>query len=109
MSDVETARWRETINIDELWDGDMAPVAVEGLNVLLVNVDGQVRAYENRCPHQAWVLDEGDFDGEKITCLRHMWEFDADTGEGVNPTSARLTGYPCEVADDGTIRVDVGR
>jgi nitrite reductase/ring-hydroxylating ferredoxin subunit len=38
-----------------------------------------------------------------------MWEFDADTGDGVNPTSACLNTYPCQVADDGTIMVDVGR
>jgi len=53
--------------------------------VLLVNVDGDVRAYRNQCPHQAWALSEGDFDGETITCARHMWEFDARSGKGGQP------------------------
>jgi toluene monooxygenase system ferredoxin subunit len=102
-----TGQWQETQHIDDLWEGDMAPVDVEGKKVLLMNVDGEVVAYENKCPHQAWVLDEGDFDGRTLTCLRHMWEFDASTGDGVNPSDAQLKQFPCMIGDDGIIRVDV--
>ncbi len=59
-------------------------------NVLLVNVDGQVRAYSNRCP-PGLALDEGDLDGETLTCARHLWEFNAGTGCGINPDNAQLT------------------
>jgi toluene monooxygenase system ferredoxin subunit len=101
------SEWTEVSTLDDVWEGEMTSVTVEGKSVLLVNVDGQVRAYENRCPHQAWALDEGDFDGEQITCMRHMWVFDAATGRGVNPTNCALKPYPSSVDDDGTIRVDV--
>jgi toluene monooxygenase system ferredoxin subunit len=104
-----TASWRETISLDDLWEGDMIAVTVEGEAVLLVNVDGQVYAYSNRCPHQASGLDEGDLDGEKLTCVKHMWEFDVTTGCGINPATSRLRSYPCMVNDDGTICVDVSR
>ena len=103
-----TMMWHETMHIDDLWEGDMAPVDVQGTKVLLVNVDGEVRAYQNRCPHQAWALDEGDFDGATLTCVRHMWQFDAASGQGVNPDDCSLNGYPCEVGEDGIIRVDAG-
>jgi toluene monooxygenase system ferredoxin subunit len=109
MEKTITAQWRQTINLDELWEGDMTPVTVGGENVLLMNVEGQIRAYANRCPHQGWVLDEADFDGEKLTCLRHMWEFDAATGCGINTTNAQLKCFECKVEDDGTISVDIGR
>ena len=95
------------MNIEELWEGDMAPVTVDSKPVLLVNVHGRVRAYENRCPHQQSNLDEGQFDGQTITCWAHLWKFDADTGKGINPESACLTPYPCSIAEDGTIFVDV--
>jgi toluene monooxygenase system ferredoxin subunit len=106
MSAAQMTQLRPTINIDDLWEGDMTAVTVDDTSVLLVNVDGEVRAYENRCPHQAAALAEGDFDGVTITCIRHLWQFDADTGCGVNPATARLTPYPCQVAEDGTILVD---
>lgn len=109
MSDGQTAQWQATINLEDLWEGEMEPVDVAGHRVLLVNVDGRVRAYDNRCPHQASALHEGDFDGGTITCASHLWEFDADSGRGINPGTAHLTAFPCQVADDGTILVDVGR
>jgi toluene monooxygenase system ferredoxin subunit len=103
-----TARWRETINLDDLWEGDMTAVMVDGEAVLLVNIDGTVRAYSNWCPHQASPLDEGDLDGETLTCSRHLWEFNALTGCGINPDDARLKGFGCQIGDDGTIYVDIG-
>jgi toluene monooxygenase system ferredoxin subunit len=105
-----TANWRETeVSLDELWEGDMTAVSVGGVPVLLVNVDGEVRAYANRCPHQASALDEGDLDGETLTCAKHLWEFNAVTGRGINPDDARLVPYGCRVADSGTISVDTGQ
>ncbi|HZC61807.1 MAG TPA: Rieske 2Fe-2S domain-containing protein [Streptosporangiaceae bacterium] len=106
---ARTPQWRETINLDELWEGDMTSVTVEGEDVLLMNVGGEVRAYANTCPHQAGPLDEGDFDGETLVCSRHLWEFDAATGCGINPDNARLTVFGCKVGEDGIIWVDVGR
>ena len=102
-----TMQWHETMHINDLWEGDMAPVEVDGTKVLLVNVDGDVKAYLNRCPHQAWALDEGDFDGQTLTCIRHMWTFDVADGKGINPDDECLKAFKCEVGPDGVIRVDV--
>ena len=102
-------RWRDTINLDDLWEGDMTAVSVDGEPVLLVNVDGTVRAYSNVCPHQASALDQGDLDGETLTCATHLWEFNALTGLGINPDDAALKSYGCQVGDDGAIYVDIGR
>jgi toluene monooxygenase system ferredoxin subunit len=108
MEVARTARWRDTINIDDLWEGDMTAVTVDGQAVLLVNLDGTVLAYSNRCPHQASALDEGDLDGQTLTCAKHLWEFNVATGRGINPDDARLTSFSCQVGDDGTIYVDIG-
>ena len=94
-----TTVWQKAGALDDLWAGEMTGVDVDGTSVLLVNVDGDVRAYENRCPHQGWPLDEGEFDGETITCAHHLWEFDARTGLGVNPSDSWLTAMPCRVID----------
>jgi toluene monooxygenase system ferredoxin subunit len=109
MEPAVTTHWHQTLNLDELWEDDMTAVTVDGESILLMNVGGQVRAYANQCPHQEGPLDEGDFDGEILTCSRHLWEFDAATGCGVNPANSRLTSYSCRVEEDGTIFVDLGR
>lgn len=107
MESASTVQWRETINIDELWEDDMTSVTVDGQVVLLINIEGQVRAYSNLCPHQAGPLDEGDLEAGTLTCLRHLWEFDAATGCGINPDNAQLKAFGCKVDDDGVIWVDI--
>jgi len=99
--------WTPAMEIDDLWEGDMAGVDVSGAKVLLVNVDGDVQAYRNRCPHQESNLDEGEFEDGTITCWRHHWEFDARTGAGINPADSALTRYPCQIDAAGMICVDV--
>lgn len=91
--------------LDDVWEGEMVGVKVAGLEVLLVNMDGDIKAYENRCPHQAWALDQGDFDGERIVCSRHLWEFDAATGKGINPDDCALRALTCKVDDEGNVWV----
>ncbi|MCB2059869.1 MAG: Rieske (2Fe-2S) protein [Novosphingobium sp.] len=68
-----------------------------------------VRAYENRCPHQDSHLDweRGEFldsSGTRIQCGKHGALFDLGTGECVDGpcAGARLTALECLV-DDGEI------
>jgi toluene monooxygenase system ferredoxin subunit len=101
--------WWPAIRIDDLWEGEMTVVTVEDEQVLLVNIGGALRAYSNACPHQASPLDDGDLEGERLTCARHLWQFNALTGLGINPMAARLKSYGCEVRDDGLVYVELGR
>ena len=80
-----TARWRDTINVDDLWEGDMTAVTVDGEAVLLVNIDGTVRAYSNRCPHQASALDEGNLD-------RREWHLRKHLGSSTRPPARHQPG-----------------
>jgi len=95
------------MELEELWEGDMTGVQVGTTKILLVNVDGEIRAYENRCPHQAWPLDEGDLDGRELTCVNHHWVFDVVTGKGVNPDDCALDSFLVKVDEHGMICVAV--
>lgn len=107
MAETRQWVWTPVMELDELWDGDLTGVQVGTAKILLVNVDGQIRAYENRCPHQAWPLDQGDLDGRELTCANHHWVFDALTGKGVNPDDCALRCFPVKVDEDGMICVAV--
>ena len=84
--------------LDELWSGEMRQVIVRGVRVLLVNVDGSVRAYEDRCRHQGVALSLGKLEGDVLTCSAHAWQYDVRTGCGVNPESVRLRAFAVAVA-----------
>lgn len=81
--------------VDDLWEGEMEAFSVNGHEILLVCAEGgDVRAFQGICPHQDIPLAEGKFDGEKIICRAHLWQFDACTGKGINPDDCALAEYP---------------
>jgi toluene monooxygenase system ferredoxin subunit len=91
--------WRAVLPAGDLWAGELTGVQLGGRNVVLVNVGGEIRAYENRCPHLGFQLSEGDLDGRILTCANHQWEFDALTGTGTNPGNCQLAAFGIRVRD----------
>jgi toluene monooxygenase system ferredoxin subunit len=98
--------WHEVMKADDLWEDEMACATANGTKLLIVNAGGELRAYKAQCPHQMTELTEEDFDPEekRILCPSHQWEFDALSGDSINPTGEELTRYKVELRD-GVIRV----
>jgi len=79
----------------------MEAFSVNGHEVLLVCAEGgAVRAFQGMCPHQDISLAEGKFDGEKIICRAHLWQFAACNGKGINPADCALAEYPVKLEGD---------
>jgi nitrite reductase/ring-hydroxylating ferredoxin subunit len=95
----------ELIEADSLWDGEMESFDVDDAEVLVVKVDGQIQAYDGICPHQSQSLVEGDLEGGVLTCRAHEWQFDARTGEGINPRDTCLRRHDVRVTSDGMVEV----
>ncbi len=58
---------------------------IEGLEILVVNVEGNFYAVSNRCPHLNYPLYMGTLMGKIITCGFHYAKFDVTTGEVLSP------------------------
>lgn len=69
---------------EDLSDGETRKVSVNGTDVLLSRVRGEVCAISNVCGHFAGPLDEGDREGDTVVCPWHGSRFDLCTGEAVN-------------------------
>jgi nitrite reductase (NADH) small subunit len=57
----------------------------QGEIALFRNVDDQVFALNNRCPHKGGPLAQGIVHGKRVTCPLHSWVIDLDTGAAVAP------------------------
>ena len=87
--------------LDDVWEGEMAPFTVNGHEILLVCAEGgEIKAFQGVCPHQDIALAEGKFDGKKVICRAHLWQFDASSGKGINPDDCALAEYPVKVDGD---------
>lgn len=101
--------WVRASSLDELWEGEILDVELDGEQVLLVHLPGgELRAYQGTCPHQEILLADGEWEPEQalLMCSGHNWEFDLRHGAGVNPAGCRLYTYPVR-ADGDTVLVGV--
>lgn len=96
----------EAMPESELWIGELRQVRVQGERVLLLRTDAGIFAYEDRCPHLGLPLSAGTLDGHTLTCAAHHFQFDATSGEGINPSCLRLRAYPVR-CQAGMIRVEL--
>ena len=82
--------------------GEMKGLVVGAARVLVVNVGGDVCAYEDSCPHRGVALSCGHLEAAgTLTCAMHLWQYDARTGEGLNPRGVGLRRLPMKLEADG--------
>ena len=107
---AEDNGWQVVATLDDVWVGDLKAIDVGGIAVVLVNVGGEIRAYDDRCPHSGTPLSKGTLNGEILTCSAHEWVFDCRVGHGINPASARLRPVPIRVEGEAIlIRAEADR
>ena len=74
------------------WDGDTP--------ILVVNLDGDLRAVEDRCTHEDYELSAGPVTGHEVECVLHGARFDLRTGEALcAPAYAPVRVFPVKVED----------
>lgn len=99
----DSTRFVPAAGLDELWEGDLLDVEVEGEQVLLAHLlGGEIKAFQGMCPHQEVLLADGGWnaDNNMLTCPGHRWEFDLASGKGINPSGCRLFEFTVRVVDD---------
>jgi 3-phenylpropionate/trans-cinnamate dioxygenase ferredoxin component len=80
--------------------GGRALFEFEDKSLALFNVDGQLFAIDDSCPHQGASLCGGRLDGCVIQCCAHGLRFDLRSGYMLNSTLVKVTHYPVEIIDD---------
>ena len=71
----------EVAKVNEIPDGKMKHVEVDGKEVLIANVGGKFYAISDRCGHMNALLSMGNLTGNTVTCPFHGSKFDAITGK----------------------------
>ena len=83
----------------ELKDGTMKLASVDGVPILLIKLDTEIFAIDNRCPHQGCGFSGGSLDGDVVVCPCHEWRFNLKTGEYEEEPTFKLTKYEWMIKD----------
>jgi len=87
--------------------GTMKQFFVSELEVVVVNLGGQIYCLDGRCSHAGAPLSEGSLAGEVLTCPWHGSQFNVTDGSVLRgPTEKPLKVYPSNVKD-GFVFIDI--
>ncbi|HUD93608.1 non-heme iron oxygenase ferredoxin subunit [Sphingobium sp.] len=95
--------------LEDIPNGKHRAFLIEGLSILILRVDTQAHALENRCTHLDFPLEGGRQIGSNIICRKHGARFDIRTGKAVaGPAVDPLRRFEVRL-HDGRIEVEVGK
>ena len=76
----------EIAEMDDLENGEMKLVKLNGHEILLARIEDKYYASDNSCPHMGGNLSLGELNGTVITCPRHHSQFDLTDGNVIRWT-----------------------
>ena len=97
--------WIRVCATAELLPGESKVAWADGTPILVVNLDGDIHAVEDRCTHEDFELSAGplDADSGQIECVLHGARFDLRSGQVLcAPAYLPLQKFPTKV-EDGAI------
>jgi len=84
--------------------GAVTEIEIRGRTICLANIDGELAALNNICPHRLGPLGQGWVEGRAVVCPWHCWAFDVKTGVAAPPDKGQVEVYPLRV-EDGSVLV----
>lgn len=79
------SQWFDVGPVDELAEGQMMGVLVNGHNIAIYNIAGEYYATDDVCPHAQALLSEGFLDDGIVECPLHGGRFEVATGRALGP------------------------
>lgn len=79
-------------------DDKLHRFTVEGVDLCVTKIDGEVFAIDEWCTHQDVSLADGERDGYAVECFLHGARFDLRTGEVLTPPATQaVKSYPTRI------------
>lgn len=77
------AQWHDVAALADLPDGQISFLPAEGRHLFVYRKGDLLKVYDSRCPHQVTDIPHLALDGTKLTCPKHHWVFDVESGDCV--------------------------
>ena len=92
------AEFKKVAELTSLDDGEMIGVELDGENILIANVNGEIYAVSDVCTHAEALLSSGWLDETQVECSAHSAIFELTDGSVVGPPATEeITTYETRV------------
>jgi toluene monooxygenase system ferredoxin subunit len=92
--------WHRACATGDLTENAMLTCSVGDRDVLIVRGRDRFFAFPPLCPHEQAELEFGSCDGELLTCMQHLWQWELATGAPVGLAEIGIEPYPTRVEGD---------
>ena len=90
--------------LDEIDEGELLGLEVDGELICLARVNGGICAFTDNCTHISGPLNEGELDGEVLTCPWHGAQFNVRTGKVLRgPARQDIQTYPVKIEGESIL------
>jgi nitrite reductase (NADH) small subunit len=83
--------------------GEAKEFDCEGRTICVANLNGEVSALDNVCPHRGGPLGQGVIEGGKLVCPWHGWQFDPRSGAVSHAPDQKVPTYPLRVEGEDVL------
>ena len=83
--------------------GTAREVSAGGRAICLANVNGELAALDNVCPHRQGPLGEGTVEGDSVVCPWHSWAFHTKTGQAEHNPQAKVEVFPLKIEGEDVL------
>jgi nitrite reductase (NADH) small subunit len=81
-----------------------------GRALCIVNLDGEIYAMDNICPHWGGPLGQGKIENGRLKCPWHGWEFDPKTGKTPRRNNVIVSTYKVEIEGESVfVKLECGQ
>ncbi len=95
-----SATWHDITALDAVADGEVSFFAAEGRHLFVFRQGPLIKVYDSRCPHQVTDIPHLALEGHKLTCPKHHWAFDVESGECTEVGNRPLRQFEHKLVDD---------
>ncbi len=89
--------WVRASTIDEIPDGDIKCIDLDGHSLLLSRFDQRVTCFENACSHLGMPMDMGSVKDGILTCPHHQFEYSLESGECLTAPEVQLQTHAVRI------------
>jgi nitrite reductase/ring-hydroxylating ferredoxin subunit len=91
--------WHDLAALDEIPLDEPTYLKTDHRSLFVYRSAETLRVYDSLCPHQVTNIPKLAIDGRRLTCPKHEWAFDLETGECIAKGDRPLTAFEHKVED----------